>query len=96
MDFIRKNEITLTVHVTPVTGSSQPDSVTANLVFKDIAGVGQQASITLALADGVWTGAWDSTAAGQGIVYWVVYGTGTVQAAAQGQFNICANAANNV
>lgn len=96
LSFVRKNMLTLSVVVTPATGSSQPDSVTANLSFRDINGISQVASVPLTLASGVWTGEWDSTAAGQGIVYWVVYGTGTVQPAAQGQFNICANAANNV
>lgn len=42
-----------------------------------------------------WQCLWDSSAAGPGMVTWVIYGSGTVQAAQQGQFMILANAVNN-
>lgn len=46
-------------------------------------------------ADGVtWSCTWDSSASGEGVVEWVVYGSGTVQSANQGVFTILANPAN--
>lgn len=96
ISFVRKNLLVLTVTVTPATGSSQPNTVQAELQFPVLDGTRSTALISLSLSDGVWTGTWDSSAAGQGTVYWVAYASGVVQAAAQGQFEICANAANTV
>lgn len=42
----------------------------------------------------IWTGQWDSSAACDGIVEWLVYGDGSLQAADQGRFNLLANLAN--
>jgi hypothetical protein len=54
-----------------------------------------QISMTLG-SDGItWSCNWDSSAASDGVVSWVVYGAGTVQSANQGQFTILANQANN-
>lgn len=76
---------------------TQPTSAEAVLNFNNPAGAPVTVTIPMSLgSDGVtWTCQWDSSAAGQGLVSWVVYASGAVQAANQGQFYIAANSANN-
>lgn len=90
--FVRKNELTLTVTIP----GTQPNSVSAHLSYKALDGTNASATISLTYMSPSWTGGWDSTGSGQGTVYWVAYGSGGVQPAAQGSFEICANAANTV
>ena len=100
--FTRKNLIQVSATFLPpgfVAGSSpptQPSSVEAVLRYCTLAGNAASATVPLTLqADGItWLGDWDSSAAGEGPVSWVIYGSGAVQAAQQGQFFIVANKAN--
>lgn len=97
--FVRKNALIFTVAFTAADGSStQPTTAYAVLKFKNLSGAQTQVSISLTYntTNNNWTGAWDSSAAQQGNVDWVVYGAGNLEAAAQGQFQITANSANNV
>ena len=94
--FVRKSLIQITATFTPVSGSAVPNTANCELQFNDLTGAPQTAAVPLSLSNGVWTGGWDSTAAGQCTVSWVVYCAGGVQASAQGQFQIVANAANVV
>lgn len=82
----------------PLTPPPQPTSAVAVLEFPAPSGacVTDQIPMTLG-GDGVtWSCQWDSSACGPGtsVVNWVVYGSGVVQAAAQGQFTVLANKVN--
>lgn len=98
MSFVRGNAITISATFTATDGSAtQPTTVAASMVYKDQSGVTQSVSLALTqalLGSSTWSVNWDSTVAGQGLVQWAVFGTGSLVAAAQGQFNIEANAAN--
>jgi hypothetical protein len=95
MSFVRGNAITISATFTAVDGSTtQPSAVEAVVVYKDLSGVTQTASLVMTYSGSMWVVNWDSTVAGQGLVQWAVLGTGSLVAAAQGQFNIEANAAN--
>lgn len=74
----------------------QPSAAQAVLGFTNPQGVKVTTTLAMALgADGVtWSCLWDSSAAGRGLVTWVVFASGTVQAANQGQFEIEANYVN--
>lgn len=93
--FIRGNEIVCSGTFTPVTGTAQPSSAEAVLVYTDPDGDAATSTITLTKdADDVWSGVWDSNLSGCGAVQWVIRGSGGVQAATQGTFTIAANEAN--
>lgn len=98
MSFIRGNAITISATFTAADGSAtQPSDVTAVVVYKDLSGVTQRTTLTMTqalLGSSTWSVNWDSSAAGSGLVQWAVFGTGSLVAASQGQFNIEANAAN--
>lgn len=96
LTFIRKSLLEITATITPASGSSQPSTVRVQLQFPTLSGTLSTASVSLTNSNGTWTGTWDSSAAGQGTVYWAAYTEGAVQAATQGQFEISANAANTV
>lgn len=96
--FVRKNELvisgTFEVEDSPTT---QPSTATAVISYKTGSGATASATISLSKdANNVWSGAWDSSAAGEGRVDWVVYCSGGVIAAAEGTFMISANRANTV
>lgn len=96
--FVRKNAITISATFTAANGDDnlQPSAAYVELVFQDLSGSTQRVSLTMSESSGVWSATWDSSAAGPGTVQWVAYGTGTLEAAQQGQFEILANAANTV
>lgn len=97
--FVRKNIVTFTVTFAASDGTAtQPSAASAMLSYKDLAGSQHNASIPLVYssATNTWSGTWDSSAAGEGTVEWMIYGYGTLQAADQGSFAISANAANTV
>jgi hypothetical protein len=101
--FVRKNLLVATATFTAADGSeTQPASATLVLNFNSMSGVAQTVSVPLGFNAGdddvlgTWTGTWDSSAAQQGNVSWMIYGDGSLQAAAQGQFQIVANSANTV
>lgn len=98
MSFVRRNAITISATFKATDGSlTQPTVVTAVVVYKDLSGVTQRTTLTMTqvlLGSSTWSVNWDSTAAGQGLVQYAVYGTGALVAADQGQFDIKANAAN--
>lgn len=81
----------------PYVPPTQPTSAVAQLNFCSL--TGQQVSTTIPMTLGsngfTWSCTWDSSACGGGLVTWVVYASGVVQAAAQGQFVVLANSANN-
>jgi hypothetical protein len=72
----------------------------ANVVLTFNSPTGQGTSVTIAMTynstTGVWACDWDSSAAGQGTVFWMVWGYGALQAADEGCFQIEANSANVV
>lgn len=96
--FVRKNVLVASATFTPLSGTSSPSSATCVLNFTNTAGVSTQVSLSMTLgADGAtWSVNWDSSAAQAGPVSWLIYSSGSVQAAAQGTFTVLANAANNV
>lgn len=75
----------------------QPTSATCTLRYCDPAGKHQTATVNLTCdpTSNRWSGSWDSSAAGPGRVDWVVQSEGALKAAAEGNFTIIANAANN-
>lgn len=89
---------------------TQPTEAIAVVNYSDritkkrtVANVGLAFNATLTTTDcdgnpvvqtNVWTGSWDSSAAADGVVEWLVYGDGALQAASQGRFNLLANLAN--
>lgn len=97
--FVRKNALVVKAEFTAVDGStSQPSSVACHLTYKNQSGNTQTVTINMTYdsVSNTWTGLWDSNVAGRGTVTWVVYGTGTLQAAVEGCFEILANAANTI
>ena len=93
--FVRGNEIVCSGTFTPVTGTTQPSSAEAILVYTDPAGDPATSTISLTKdANNVWSGVWDSNLSGAGTVEWVIRCCTGLQAAAQGTFLILANAAN--
>ncbi len=97
--FVRKNLIVATAAFTAADGSStQPSTVELVVNYNDISGVSQTTSVSMtfnSMTDD-WVGTWDTSAAKGGTVEWLIYGTGSLQAAAQGSFLIQANTANTV
>lgn len=95
----------------PPTLPPQPATVVVKIIYPtgpptNWRGVKPQSSAEISLtlqADGVtWLGTWDSSAAVAGIVVWTLFASGTgvgatqpVQAAAEGQFPLTANQAND-
>lgn len=99
MAFVRKNALVVNAVFAADDGTlTQPSSVVCVLNYKNLSGNVQttQFSLTYNSVSKVWTGTWDSNVAGRGTVSWVVYGTGTLQAAMEGCFEILANVANNI
>lgn len=81
----------------PYVPPTQPTSAEAVLSFNNQGGFPVSTTIPMTLGSNgyTWSCQWDSSACGGGEVTWVVYASGVVQAAAQGQFFVVANAANN-
>jgi hypothetical protein len=97
--FVRKNVVTLsTVFVAADGSATQPSEANAVITYNDQGGAAHQVSIGLTYnaVTGAWVGTWDTSASGEGTVDWMIYGFGTLQAAAQGCFEVYANQANNV
>ncbi len=105
--FIRKNLVTISSQFIPpgycayVDGVAQPpppqpSTVEVVLLFRAPGGASVTGTYPMTLqADGItWLYLWDSSLTGGGIVSYVVYASGAVQAADQGQFTILANQAN--
>lgn len=98
-EFVRKNLVVCTVTFTAADGTTtQPSSANLVLNYYDQTGAQHQVSVPMTYENllNMWTAAWDSSASGEGTVFWLAYGIGTLQAAAQGSFQVYANAANNV
>ena len=96
---VRKNTVAISTSFAAADGSAtQPSAASCVLSFNNQAGVATTATIALTYnaTTKLWTGTWDSSAAGDGTVFWMVYGYGTLQAADEGCFVIEANAANTV
>lgn len=76
---------------------TQPSAAEAVLEFCNTAGAVNTVTLPMTLgSDGItWSCTWDSSASGQGMVKWVVFASGAVQAVNQGQFMILANSPNN-
>ena len=97
--FVRKNALVVTATFAADDGTTtQPSAVFCYINYKNLSGNVQTATITLTYNEvtNVWTGLWDSNVAGRGPVSWVVYGTGPLQAAMEGCFEILANIANTI
>jgi hypothetical protein len=99
--FVRKNVLVAQAVFTPEDGVSAPSSAFCVVNYCDLTGVDQQVSIPMTSNLGgdlitTWTATWDSSAAREGTVSWVIYSTGALQAATQGQFQVLANQANNI
>lgn len=95
--YVRKNILTFSLVFKAADGTAtQPSAARAILTYKDRSGAGHQDSIDLTNSAGAWTGAWDTSASGEGTVHWMAYGYGTLRAAAQGSFEVSANPANTV
>ena len=97
--FVRKNVLIPTATFTPADGVSTPSGAICVLNFNDLSGVAQQVELVMSATDAtnlVWSCPWDSSAAGPGLVSWLIYSQGSVQAATQGEFTILANLANNI
>ena len=95
--FVRKNALVCSVAVKAADGSdTQPDTATAQLVYKDLECNVHTQDIELVFdsSTGKWSGLWDSSVAGNTTVKWVVYTGGSIEAAAQGEFRVIANSAN--
>lgn len=93
--FDRGNEIVLSGTFAPVTGTAAPTSAEAVLVYADPNGDTTSSTVSMISdANGVWSGRWNSSLCGGGIVEWVMRSDGPVKAATQGKFMIVANAAN--
>ena len=94
---VRKNIVTFSLVFTAADGSNtQPSAALVNLSYNDLSGTAHTAEVTLTLTDGAWVGNWDSSASGDGTVYWMAYGYGTLQASTQGLFEVGANPANTL
>jgi hypothetical protein len=94
--FTRQNELVCTGVFAPVDGSSAaPSAAEAVLVYVDQSGTQVTAHVAMSVgADGVWSGVWDSSAAGEGYVEWTIRCWGGLVAAMDGSFYISANKAN--
>lgn len=57
-------------------------------------GVEKFDDVTLAQSGGLWSGAWDSSPADPGTIYWFLRSTSPEATAAQGEFRLKANPAN--
>ena len=96
---VRKNIATITAAFAASDGTTtQPSSATAILTYKDQTGASHTDTISLTYntIPNTWTGTWDTSASGEGTVFWMVYGYGTLQAADEGCFEVEANPANTV
>lgn len=99
MSFVRKNALIFTALFVPADGTvTQPTEANAVLKFKNTSGALTQVVIALTYnpTNNNWVGVWDSSSARQGNVDWMIYGDGSLVAAAQGSFQIDANSANNL
>lgn len=99
MAFVRKNIIVCTVTFTAADGTTtQPSAANLVLNYCNPQGAPQNATLTMSYNStlGAWQAEWDSSASGNGPVFWMAYGYGLLQAAAEGSFDIAANAANVV
>lgn len=99
MSFVRKNALVVKTSFAAADGSAtQPSAANCQLVYKTLAGNTQTEMLTLTydLVSNSWSALWNSGNAGRGTVSWMVYGTGTLQAAAEGEFQLLANAANTI
>ena len=95
--FTRKNALLCTMSLTAADGSgTQPNTATLHLVFQDLNRRAQTSTIALTFdpVAKTWGGVWDSSLAGECEVSWVVYTDLSIEAAAQGVFQIEANRAN--
>lgn len=105
--YVRKNLVTINAQITPpgycpfINGVAQPLPVqptAAEAVLTFCSPGGSQVTTTIPMTlgtDGLtWSCQWDSSATKGGTVEWVVFASGVVQAAAQGQFQILANRTN--
>lgn len=92
--FVRGNEIVCTGRFVPADGVSYPSSAEAVLAYTDTNGSPAVETIALVETSGVWVGAWDSNAAQEGAVDYVIRCSDGLKAAAQGTFRIVANTAN--
>lgn len=94
--FDRGNVIVLSAVFTPSTGTAQPTSAEAVLVFTDPNGDTASSIVNMDdEGDGLWAGRWDSDECGGGVVEWVIRSDGPLKAATQGKFQIVANKANS-
>lgn len=94
--FDRGNLITLSATFAPSTGTAQPTSAEAVLVFTDPNGDPASSTVNMEVdANGIWSGRWDSDACGGGEVQYVMRCDGPLKAATQGKFVILANKANS-
>ena len=96
MRFVRKNALVCSGVFTAVDGdlTAQPTNAELVVAYISAAGVAATQTIELAVTDGVWSGSWDSSVAGPGRVDWMVHCWNGLVAAAQGSFEVIANAAN--
>ena len=95
--FVRKNLLICTaIFADPALDGAQPSSVVAYLTFTNRSGVQETDQVSLSYSSSTkqWSGSWDSSACQDGNVDWMIYGAGSLQAAAQGSFQITANTAN--
>jgi siroheme synthase len=96
---VRKNALVVKAAFQALDGTTtQPSAVFCVLNYKSLSGNVQTATLTMTYdnVSKTWSALWDSNVAGRGTVAWVVYGTGTLQAAMEGCFEILANVANNI
>ena len=97
MRFVRKNLLTISGRFWVHDSDAEPSGVICTLRFRSNT-TGMPTTATIALTLGIdghtWSGSWDSSAAGEGRVDWVVYSVGSVVSAAEGFFTIAANKAN--
>ena len=96
-DFIRKNLLVCTVTFMDEDGTSiQPSAAVLFVNYRNMLGVQANDTVTMNYDDvtNSWSATWDSSRCTHGNVEWMVFGSGALQAATQGQFQIAANAAN--
>lgn len=97
--FVRKNIVVCTVTFTATDGTvTQPSAANLVLSYKNQAGAVQSSNLPMAYSPitGAWSVDWDSSATGNGTVFWMAYGYGLLQASAEGSFDVQANAANTI
>lgn len=97
--FVRGNIAVCTVTFTATDGTTtQPSSADLYLNYTDQVGDPHQTAIPMTQvgSSNVWAADWNTQASGEGTVFWAVYGYGSLQAADEGEFQVRANAANNV